>query len=90
MLKVVVGRIIDYYHRLNPEQRPSILFAPGVEESRWFTEQFNLAGIPWSHIDSKQIILNGEEMAATQGKPRTTARRLHAAGPRRESRIASF
>lgn len=66
MLKVIFGRVIEHYRRLNPEQRPSILFAPGVDESRWFCEQFNEAGVPWSHIDSKSIILNGNMMPATR------------------------
>jgi superfamily II DNA or RNA helicase len=64
MLKVIFGRAIEHYRRLNPEHKPSILFAPGVDESRWLCEQFNDAGIPWSHIDSKLIILNGHEMKA--------------------------
>lgn len=66
MLKVIFGRVIEHYHRLNPEQKPSILFAPGVDESRWFCEQFNEAGIPWSHIDSQRIYINGDAMAATR------------------------
>lgn len=65
MLKVIFGRCIEHYRRLNPDCKPTILFAPGVDESRWFCEQFNEAGIPWSHIDSKQIILNGNVMPAT-------------------------
>ena len=66
MLRVIFGRVIQHYHRLNPDQRPAILFAPGVDESRWFCEQFNNAGIPWSHIDSQSIVINGEEMPATK------------------------
>ena len=64
-LKVVFGRVIEHYTKLNPEQLPSILFAPGVEESAWFCQQFNSAGFPWSHIDSKRIIINGEVLPAT-------------------------
>jgi superfamily II DNA or RNA helicase len=66
MLRVVFGRVIEHYHKLNPNQAPSILFAPGVDESRWLCEQFNDHGIPWSHIDSKMIILNGCELPATK------------------------
>jgi superfamily II DNA or RNA helicase len=64
VLKVVFARVIDSYLKLNPDQRPAILFAPGVAESRWLTEQFMNAGIPWSHIDGEHIVLNGEEMAS--------------------------
>lgn len=64
MLKVIFGRVIEHYHRLNPDQRPAILFAPGVDESRWFCEQFNAAGVPASHIDSGDININGVECTA--------------------------
>ncbi len=65
MIKCICGSAIDYYRILNPSRRPAILFAPGVDESIWFTEQFNAAGLPWSHIDAKRIILNGEVMEST-------------------------
>lgn len=66
MLHAVFGRIIEHFERLNPQRRPSLLFAPGVSESRWICEQFNRRGIPWSHIDSKEIIINGREYQATR------------------------
>lgn len=66
MLPVIFGGVIEHYYRLNPDHRPTVLFAPGVEESIWFTEQFNQNGIPWSHIDSDRIILNGEAMEASK------------------------
>lgn len=66
MLRVVFGRVLEHYHRLNPMQTPSILFAPGVDESLWFCEQFNEAGIPWSHIDAQRIVLNGCDLPATK------------------------
>lgn len=64
VLKVVFGRVIEHYFKINPDQRPAILFAPGVAESRWFAEQFCNAGVTWSHIDGELIILNGVEMPA--------------------------
>lgn len=66
MLKTIIGRVLTYYPLINPEQRPAILYAPGVEESKWFTQQFMAAGIPWSHIDSNRIILNGEILEPTR------------------------
>jgi DNA repair protein RadD len=66
MLPVIFGRVIEHYRHLNPEQKPSILFAPGVDESRWFTEKLNHAGIPWSHIDGNRLSINGHDMAATR------------------------
>lgn len=66
MLKTIVGRVLSHYKAFNPEQRPAILYAPGVEESKWFADQFMRAGIPWSHIDSNKIILNGEILESTR------------------------
>lgn len=66
VLPVICGRAIEHYKKLNPECKPAIGFAPGVQESRWFTEKFNQAGIPWSHIDGERIVLNGHDMAATR------------------------
>ena len=56
----VYGSVIDNYHRLNPERRPAILFAPGVAESKWFCEQLNNSGIHAAHIDGEHCILGGE------------------------------
>lgn len=66
MLKVVTGRVLEHYFRHNPDQRPAVLFAPGVAESAWICDQFREAGVPWSHIDSKRIVLNGEVMPASR------------------------
>ncbi len=54
------ARVIEWYRRLNPDQRPSILFAPGVPESLWFAEQFSKAGIPAAHIDGQEVWWNGQ------------------------------
>ena len=64
MLPVILGSAIEWYRRVNPERRPSVLFAPGVPESRWFSEEFTKAGFPGSHIDGQMLLLNGEEMPA--------------------------
>lgn len=61
MNSTIWGRVFHWYKRLNPHCQPGILFAPGVKESRWFAEQFNRAGIPSAHIDSKEIWINGQE-----------------------------
>lgn len=66
MLPVIYGRVREHFDRLNPDWKPTILFAPGVQESIWFTEKMNQSGIPWSHIDANRIIINGCEMPATR------------------------
>lgn len=56
----VFGRVLDWYRQLNPEQRPTILFAPGVAESVWFARQFTEAGIRAAHIDGADVWIDGE------------------------------
>ena len=50
---LVIGRVVEHYDKLNPEHRPTVLFAPGVPESRWLTEQLAWHGISAAHIDAK-------------------------------------
>ncbi len=56
----IFGRVFDHYTRLNPEQKPTILFAPGVQESVWFAEQFVANGISAAHIDGNEVWINGK------------------------------
>lgn len=58
----IFGRVFDWWKRLNPDQQPAILFAPGVPESLWFAEQFYAQGIPAAHIDGDDIWINGDRM----------------------------
>lgn len=48
---IVFGDIFEHYARLNPTCRPTVLFAPGIQESIGFVEQFNAMGIRAAHID---------------------------------------
>lgn len=59
-VKVLWGHVIEWYRKLNPDNKPTILFAPGVAESVWFAEQFHAAGIPAAHIDGEEVWINGE------------------------------
>lgn len=60
MLPAVFGSVVTHYRRLNPGQRPAILFAPGVAESLWFAQHLCESGIPAAHIDAQKIWINGE------------------------------
>lgn len=60
MHKAVWGRVFDHYKELNSDQRPTILFGPGVQESIWFAEQFSKNGVRAAHIDGQGIWLDGE------------------------------
>ena len=66
MRKGIFGRVLDNYRTLNPEQRPTILFAPGVAESIWFAEEFEKAGIPAAHIDGDNVWIRGEMHASSR------------------------
>lgn len=53
------ARVIDWFDKINPQKRPSILFAPGVPESIGFAEEFTATGTRAAHIDGAQIWLDG-------------------------------
>lgn len=56
----VFGRVGQFWFRNNPERHPTILFAPGVEESVWFAEQFYANGVNAASIDGEYIWWNGK------------------------------
>jgi DNA repair protein RadD len=60
----VFGRVLSEWRRLNPQQRPTILFAPGVGESLWFAEQFEAAGVAAAHIDGTECWIGGKYYAS--------------------------
>jgi superfamily II DNA or RNA helicase len=49
----VFANVLDWWLELNPFGLPTMLFAPGVPESRWFAEAFTKRGIPAAHIDGE-------------------------------------
>jgi superfamily II DNA or RNA helicase len=59
MTHSIFGRVLDNWHILNPEQKPTVLFAPGVKESIWFAEELTKSGVPTAHIDGKDAWVNG-------------------------------
>lgn len=53
----IFGRVMEHWQRLNPQQLPTIGFAPGVEESKWFVRLFQQQGIPCAHIDGERVLV---------------------------------
>lgn len=49
--KVIFGRVFENLLRINPHLKPTVLFAPGVPESRQFAEELTARGIPSASID---------------------------------------
>lgn len=58
----IFGRVLEYFNIINPERRPSILFAPSVEGSIWFAQHFAEAGIRAAHIDGADVWIDGQLM----------------------------
>lgn len=60
------GRVLEWFDRLNPTRRPTILFAPGVPESLGFAQEFVANGIPAAHIDGQNVWINGRLYDSTE------------------------
>lgn len=56
----VYGDVVKHYQTLNPDRRPTILFAPGVPESIWFCDRLNQHGITAAHIDGSDCYVDGQ------------------------------
>ena len=67
MTPVIFGRVYSHWQALNPDARPTILFAPGVKESVWFADQFRQKGIRSAHIDGEDgVWVDGEVVGKSQ------------------------
>lgn len=60
MTPAIIASVLEYYDKLNPDQRPSLLFAPGAPQAKWFAEQFEKRGIRAASITSKEVYFNGK------------------------------
>lgn len=76
MRKGLVGRVLSWFVKLNPEMKPSVGFGPDVDGSFWLAEQFAfpqkrefkieraMPAIPAACISSQNIWINGKTYAA--------------------------
>lgn len=62
----VHGNILKHYRELNPGKTPTLIFSPGVRESKWVAEFLTEEGERCAHIDGETIWLDGEEFNSTQ------------------------
>lgn len=53
MQTLVFGNVFSHWRKLNPSAKPTLVFAPGVKESRWLVEQFQERGATAAHIDGE-------------------------------------
>ena len=72
---MVFGRVIEHIPIYNPELRPMILFAPGVEQSKWFAQELSNHGIKSAHIDGSEIWVDGETMEPNDDNRKMIAER---------------
>lgn len=56
----IFGRVLLWFNKLNPERTPTLGFAPGLDESFTFAQEFTKRGIPSAHIDGDVVWWNGE------------------------------
>jgi superfamily II DNA or RNA helicase len=64
MVPGIFARVFDWFRRMNPAEKPTILFAPGVGESLWFAEQFFSQGVTAAHVDGDEVWINGHSYAS--------------------------
>lgn len=72
----IVGEVISEWRELNPDGKPTILFAPGKAESVWLTEQFRKHGIAWAHVDATDAMVDGQRATLTPALWREIGERL--------------
>jgi superfamily II DNA or RNA helicase len=66
--QAIYARVIEEHIRVNPELRPAILFAPGVEESVWFVDEYAKRGIRAAHIDGDDVYCDGIRTSSSQDR----------------------
>jgi DNA repair protein RadD len=59
------ARVGEWFTKLNPDHKPTLLFAPGVHESLWFAEKFLAKGITAAHLAANEVWLNGRWITGT-------------------------
>ena len=47
----LTGDIVTHYHRLNPDRRPTVVFASGVQHSIHLRDEFRRSGVSAEHLD---------------------------------------
>lgn len=53
----IIGRVYEYWQKLNPDALPAVGFAPGVAESKWFVHEFQQRGVACAHIDGERVLI---------------------------------
>jgi superfamily II DNA or RNA helicase len=64
--QTIVGNVIGKWKEYNPSARPTMLYAPGVAESVFFTQEFEKIGVRWAHVDATEGYLDGKRFKLTR------------------------
>lgn len=59
-LPSIIGRIGEWFDKLNPKRLPTVAFGPDVAGSMFIAEQFTKRGVPFAHIDGDDVWVDGE------------------------------
>ncbi len=62
----IVGSTISSWKKYNPDGRPTLMYAPGVAESVWLTEQFAKQGVKFIHVDANDCLIDGKRAKLTR------------------------
>lgn len=76
--QAIYASVFETAQILNPENKPFLLFAPGVEESIEFAQNFTKRGVPTAHIDGEDVWVDGEFHDSNSGIRADVMRRLKA------------
>lgn len=68
------GRVWEWFEKLNPDHKPTILFAPGTQESLWFAEQFTRKGVASAHVAAGQVWMDGAWLPTTNAEEEQESR----------------
>ena len=61
----IVGDVIASYEELH-ETGPTMVYCPGVEESKWMVKRFADRGHRFVHVDATSAIIDGEKQSLTR------------------------
>lgn len=61
----IVGDVIASYEELH-EQGPTMMYCPGVEESKWMVKQFAERGHRFIHVDATNAVIDGQKHPLTR------------------------
>lgn len=57
----IYGKVFDSWQEHNPDARPTLGFAPGVKESKWFCDEYSRRGVRAAHIDGNDVRVDGTD-----------------------------